>query len=93
MGVATSTSIVVTPGGGPRTGNTKGSVGLGGRRGRCFFGIGEAIIVIVRIGIVPNPVAISIQEFFRISRKSIEEIDHTILIRIYLSRSWSLNHL
>ena len=60
---------------------------IGGRRGRGLFGICEAVVVRIGIGIVTHPIAVGVLPFYGVRREGIKEVDDAVAIGIRLVRA------
>ena len=67
--------------------------GIGGRRGLLLFCVGKAVVVGIRVGLVPQAIPIGVLGLARVRREGIEEIDDAIAIRIGKVRPRALHHL
>ena len=66
---------------------------IGGRRGLLFLPIGKAVVVVIRVGGVPQAIPVGILGLTWIGREGIKEIDDPIAICIRAIRARALEYL
>lgn len=84
---------VAAPDGGAATWVGSGIERIGGRRGRCLFGISEAVVVGIGVGVVAHLVAVGVLPFCGVGREGVKEVGDEIAIGIQIVLRRSLDHL